>query len=63
MGMNMQDFVAAVADMRRTQRRYFCTREREALALAKECEAAVDRFLDEMQRPTDCAGLPETGGE
>jgi len=44
---DIEEFISMVGKMRAHQRAYFQTREREKLMASKDCEAAVDRWLED----------------
>ena len=56
--MNSRDFFDMVCRMRKAQKNYFKTRDRDALNLSKEIERQVDEEINRVNRVLVKKGMP-----
>ena len=56
--MNSRDFFDMVCRMRKAQKNYFKTRDRDALNLSKEIEKQVDEEINRVNRVLAKKGMP-----
>jgi len=47
----MDDFIKLVEEMRKLQKQYFKTRDRDVLIRSKESERKVDTFIKDLREP------------
>lgn len=47
----MDDFIKLVEEMRKLQKQYFKTRDRDVLIRSKEAERKVDIFIKDLREP------------
>jgi hypothetical protein len=59
--MDLKQFAALVAEMRRTQKEYFSTRDHDVLGESKRLERQVDLALIEISQPQQ--GLFDKDGQ